>query len=53
VSEAVRSSLLASADRSRRRQELAAEMAALEADSDDRAEMLRVSALMESMRAAG
>jgi Arc/MetJ-type ribon-helix-helix transcriptional regulator len=53
ASEAVRSSLLASADRIRRRQELAAEMAALEADSDDRAEMLRVSALMESMRAAG
>jgi hypothetical protein len=28
-------------------------MAALEADSDDRSEMIRVAALMESMRAAG
>lgn len=52
-SEAIRSSLLASADRTRRRKQLAAEVAALEADADDRNEMLEVAALMESLRAAG
>ena len=52
-SEAIRSSLLASADRMRRRSQLAAEVAALEADEDDREEMLAVASLMESMRAAG
>lgn len=52
-SEAIRSSLLASADRMRRRSQLAAEVAALEADDDDRNEMLAVATLMESMRAAG
>lgn len=52
-SEAIRSSLLASADRMRRRSQLAAEVAALEADDDDRSEMLAVASLMESMRAAG
>lgn len=52
-SEAIRSSLLASADRMRRRSQLAAEVAALEADTDDRDEMLAVASLMESMRAAG
>ena len=52
-SEAIRSSLLASADRMRRRSELAAEVAALEADHDDRNEMLGVASMMESMRAAG
>jgi antitoxin component of RelBE/YafQ-DinJ toxin-antitoxin module len=51
-SEAIRTSLLASADRMRRRRELAAEVAALEADEDDRVEMLAVASLMESMRAA-
>jgi Arc/MetJ-type ribon-helix-helix transcriptional regulator len=51
-SEAIRSSLLASADRMRRRSELAAEVAALEADHDDRNEMLVVASMMESMRAA-
>jgi Arc/MetJ-type ribon-helix-helix transcriptional regulator len=51
-SEAIRSSLLASADRMRRRSELAAEVAALEADHDDRDEMLAVASMMESMRAA-
>jgi antitoxin component of RelBE/YafQ-DinJ toxin-antitoxin module len=50
-SEAIRSSLLASAERLHRRRVLAAEAAALEADDDDRAEMLSVAALMESMRA--
>lgn len=52
-SEAIRSSLLASADRMRRRSQLAAEVAALEADDDDRDEMLAVASLMESLRAAG
>lgn len=50
-SEAIRSSLVASATRLRRRSELAAEVAALEADRDDRAEMLEVAELMESLRA--
>jgi len=52
-SEAIRSSLLASAERVRARHELAAEVAALEADEADRAEILAVASLMESMRAAG
>lgn len=51
-SEAIRSSLLASADRMRRRSQLAAEVAALESDDDDRDEMLAVASLMESLRAA-
>ncbi len=52
-SEAIRTSLLASAERMRRRHEVARETAALEADDADRAEMLAVASLMESMRAAG
>jgi hypothetical protein len=52
-SEAIRSSLLAAADRLRRGRVLAAEAAALEADETDRAEMLSVAAWMESMRAPG
>ena len=52
-SEAIRSSLVASAERLRRGRELAAEVAALEADELDRAEMLAVAELMESMRAPG
>jgi hypothetical protein len=52
-SDAIRSSLLASAARLRRGQELAAEAAALEADEADRAEMLEVASLMESLRAPG
>jgi hypothetical protein len=51
TSEAIRSSLLASAVRLRRSRDLAAEMAALEADEADRAEMASVAALMESLRA--
>ncbi|HMS89897.1 MAG TPA: hypothetical protein PKE56_15705 [Acidimicrobiales bacterium] len=51
-SEAIRTSLLASAERMRRRHEIAGEAAALDADDADRAEMLTVAALMESMRAA-
>ena len=52
-SEAIRTSLLASAQRLRRGKALAAEAAALEADDGDRAEMLSVAALMESLRAPG
>ena len=52
-SEAIRSSLLASARRLRRGRDLAAEVAALEADEADRAEMLAVAELMEALRAPG
>jgi len=50
-SEAIRSSLIASARHLRRSSELASEVAALEADADDRNEMLLVAELMESLRA--
>lgn len=50
-SEAIRSSLLASADRLTRRRAVAEEAAALEADDTDRAEMESIAAFMESMRA--
>jgi predicted transcriptional regulator len=52
-SEAIRSAILDSASRLRRRSALAAEAAALEADEDDRREMLEVAVFMESMRAPG
>lgn len=52
-SEAIRSALVAAADRVRRRDAIAAEAAALEADEADRREMQAVAALMESMRAPG
>lgn len=52
-SDAVRSSLIASARRLRERAALAAEVAALEADDDDRAEVLAVAGLMEAFRAPG
>jgi Arc/MetJ-type ribon-helix-helix transcriptional regulator len=52
-SEAIRRALLDSAGRLHRGAELAAEAAALEADEDDRREMLEVAAFMESMRAPG
>lgn len=52
-SEAVRRAILDSAGRLRKRSALAAEVAALEADDDDKREMLEVAAFMESMRAAG
>lgn len=51
TSEAIRSSLIESAQKVRRRSELAKEVAVLEADEEDRAEMLSVAAMMESMRA--
>jgi Arc/MetJ-type ribon-helix-helix transcriptional regulator len=52
-SEAIRRALVAAADRLRGRSELAAEVAALEADEADREEMLTVASLMESLRAPG
>ncbi|HEY1916426.1 MAG TPA: ribbon-helix-helix protein, CopG family [Streptosporangiaceae bacterium] len=52
-SEAIRRAILDSASRLQKRAALAAEVAALEADEDDRREMLEVADFMESMRAAG
>lgn len=51
-SAAIRSALLASAERVRKRSELAVEAASLEADDADRAEMQSIASMMESMRAA-
>ena len=50
-SEAIRSSLVHEAARMRTRQALAAEVAALEADEADKAEMRAVAGLMEQLRA--
>jgi len=50
-SEAIRSSLVHEAARMRARQALAAEVAALEADEADQAEMRAVASLMEQFRA--
>ncbi len=52
-SEAIRAALVEAASRLQDKQALAAEVAALEADEDDRAEMLAVAELMESLRAPG
>ena len=52
TSDAIRSSLIESARRVRRSKALAEEVAVLEADGADRAEMLAVAAFMESLRAA-
>ena len=52
-SEAIRRAILDSAARLQRPAALTAEVAALEADEDDRREMLEIAALMEIMRAAG
>ena len=52
-SDAIRSALVSSAARLRRRSALAAEVAALEADAADRAEMLAVAEMMEDLRAPG
>jgi len=52
-SEAIRSALIRAAQALRRRDELAAEVAALEADDIDRAEMLAVAEMMEALRAPG
>jgi Arc/MetJ-type ribon-helix-helix transcriptional regulator len=52
-SEAIRSALIESARRLRQRSELAAEVTALEADEEDREEMLEIARVMESLRAPG
>ncbi len=52
-SEAIRVALIRAADRIHGRQALAAEVAALEADEADRAEMLAVAEMMEQLRAEG
>lgn len=50
-SEAIRAALVTAASRLHDKRALAAEVAALEADDDDRAEMMAVAELMESLRA--
>jgi Ribbon-helix-helix protein, copG family len=50
-SEAIRRAIIDSAARLQRRQVLAQEVAALEADESDRQEMLEIAAVMESLRA--
>ncbi len=52
-SEAIRRALVDSAAHMERRKAIAAEVARLEADQTDRAEMLEVAALMETLRAPG
>jgi len=52
-SEAIRVALVESASHLRRRRDLAAEVAVLEANEADRNEMLVVAGLMESLRAPG
>ena len=52
-SEAIRAALVEAASRLHDKRALAAEVAALEADDDDRAEMVAVAGLMESLRASG
>lgn len=52
-SEAIRRALIEAASRLRDKKALAAEVASLEADQDDHAEMLAVADLMESLRASG
>lgn len=52
-SQAIRQALVESAQMLRRRQQVANEVAALEADEADREEMLEVASLMESLRAQG
>lgn len=51
-SEAIRVALVGEVRSRRRSKELAAEVAALEADEHDREEMLAIAELMESLRAA-
>lgn len=52
-SQAIRAALVEAASRLHDKQALAAEVAALEADNDDRAEMQAIAELMESLRAPG
>ncbi len=51
-SEAIRTALVSASKRLRQRRDLAAEVATLEADEADKAEMREVAAFMESVRAA-
>ena len=51
-SEAIRAALLREVRRRRHSHELAAEVAALEADKADREEMLAVAEVMEALRAS-
>ena len=51
-SEAIRTALLSEVRYRRRSKQLAAEVAALEADENDREEMLAVAELMEAVRAS-
>ena len=50
-SDAIRRALIESAERAHRRRALRDEVAALEADPDDRNEMLAVAEIMEQLRA--
>lgn len=52
LSQAIRWSLVGTAARHRDEEALAAEVAGLQADEDDRAEMLPGARIMESLRAA-
>lgn len=52
-SQAIRRALVEAAERLERKRGLAEEVKALEADDQDRAEMLEVASLMESLRAPG
>jgi hypothetical protein len=52
-SEAIRIALIEAAARRQTKGALAAEAAALEANEEDRTEMLAVASLMESLRAPG
>ncbi len=52
-SDAIRRSLIESADRIRRRDALAAEVKALEEDDEDLAEMAEVASTMDALRALG
>lgn len=52
-SEAIRKALVVAASRLENMNALASELAALEANEDDRLEMLAVAELMESLRASG
>ena len=52
-SEAIRAALVVAASQIHDKRALVVEVAALEADEDDRAEMMAVADLMESLRASG
>jgi predicted transcriptional regulator len=52
-SAAIRQALMEAAERLQRREAVAAEVRALEADEGDRREMLEVAGLMEALRAPG